>query len=376
MRSRARSRRQPDEPSLGTRTGKSRESRVVVRVRVRYFVGKARADAYPDAMAHRRAAACLVNAARLDFDAKLDLSKIADACGGASCLTRHDDSTPSPAVIATRATNHDIVITKEVPVDVHLLPPSVKLICEAGTGYNNVDLDAAKRRGIVVCNVPTYSTDAVAHLVVTHVLNFSASIVHQQRMLARGDRSNFAGPKLTHAHDEVGGKTIGLVGGTGAIGAKVADIAAALGMKTLVWSRRATTTARWEAARSLHDLLERSDYVSVHCPLNAETRHLIDAVALGKMKKTAYLINTARGGVVCEEDLVDALKKGTIAGAGLDVQETEPPPEDSPLYTLPNVILTPHIGWKRVETRQRLMDMVAENIAAFLDGKPVNVVNP
>jgi glycerate dehydrogenase len=103
---------------------------------------------------------------------------------------------------------------------------------------------------------------------------------------------------------------------------------------------------------------------------------LIDAVALGKMKKTAYLINTARGGVVCEEDLVDALKKGTIAGAGLDVQETEPPPEDSPLYTLPNVILTPHIGWKRVETRQRLMDMVAENIAAFLDGKPVNVVNP
>ena len=150
-------------------------SRRVVRVRVRYFVGKARADAYPDAMAHRRAAACLVNAARLDFDAKLDLSKIADACGGASCLTRHDDSTPSPAVIATRATNHDIVITKEVPVDVHLLPPSVKLICEAGTGYNNVDLDAAKRRGIVVCNVPTYSTDAVAHLVVTHVLNFSGA---------------------------------------------------------------------------------------------------------------------------------------------------------------------------------------------------------
>ena len=175
--------------------------------------------------------AVLVNAGRLDYDRKLDFSRLERACGAP--LTRHDDDTPSPSDIAARAAGHGILITKEVPVDVDALPDGVQLICEAGTGFNNVDLDAAARRGITVCNVPTYSTDAVAHLVITYVLNFSSSVVPRARALARGDTSAFTSFTALGAypHFELQGKTIGLVGGTGAIGAKVAEIARVFGMR-------------------------------------------------------------------------------------------------------------------------------------------------
>ena len=318
--------------------------------------------------------AVLVNAGRLDYDRKLDFSRLERACGAP--LTRHDDDTPSPSDIAARAVGHGILITKEVPVDVDALPDGVRLICEAGTGFNNVDLDAAARRGITVCNVPTYSTDAVAHLVITYVLNFSSSVVPRARALARGDTSAFTSFTALGAypHFELQGKTIGLVGGTGAIGAKVAEIARIFGMRVLVWSRSARTCEAWEAAPTLHDLLARSDFVSVHCPLNEHTRGLIDADALRAMKPTAYLVNTARGGVINQAALVDALRANVIAGAGLDVQDPEPPEPDSPLWGLENATLSPHVGWKRVETRQRLMDAVAENVEAFLAGRPVNVV--
>ena len=145
-------------------------------------------------------------------------------------------------------------------------------------------------------------------------------------------------------------------------------------MRVLVWSRSARTCEAWEAAPTLHDLLARSDFVSVHCPLNEHTRGLIDADALRAMKPTAYLVNTARGGVINQAALVDALRANVIAGAGLDVQDPEPPEPDSPLWGLENATLSPHVGWKRVETRQRLMDAVAENVEAFLAGRPVNVV--
>ena len=147
-------------------------------------------------------------------------------------------------------------------------------------------------------------------------------------------------------------------------------------MNVLVWSRSARTEpGKWEARESLKDLLAESDFVSVHCPLNEQTRGLIDRDAIASMKPTAYVINTARGAVINETDLVNALRAGTIAGAGLDVQEVEPPVEGSPLYDLENVMLTPHVGWKRLETRQRLMDLVADNVAAYKAGAPVNVVN-
>lgn len=317
----------------------------------------------------------LVNAGRLDYENnRLSLAALDDALG--EPLVRHDDHTPTPEEITARCEGHTVVISKEVPVDVNALPHTVKLICEAGTGYNNIDLDAAKARGITVCNVPSYATDAVAHLVITFVLNFSSSIVRQHRALAKGDTGNF--PSFTNfgtlPHFELGGKTIGLVGGTGAIGVKVGEIARVLGMKVLMWSRNAKTCDAWEAAADLADLLSRSDFVSVHCPLTDATKHLIDADALTRMKPTAYIINTARGAVIKQDDLIAALTDGTIAGAALDVQDPEPPAAGSPLYTLENVMLTPHIGWKREESRQRLMDTVAGNIRAFLAGSPVNVV--
>lgn len=289
--------------------------------------------------------AVLINAGRLDYENnRLDLSRI-DAVLGEP-LTRHDDHTPTPAEITARCEGHAVVISKEVPVDVASLPSTVKLICEAGTGYNNIDLIAAKEKGITVCNVPSYASDAVAHLVITFVLNFSSSIVRQHRTLAKGDTGNF--PSFTNfgtlPHFELGGKTLGLVGGTGAIGRKVAEIARVFGMKVLVWSRTATTCDLWEAAADLNHLLERSDFVSVHCPLTETTKHLLDADAFKRMKSSAYVINTSRGPVINQDDLIAALMDGTIAGAGLDVQDPEPPVPGSPLYMLENVILTPHIG--------------------------------
>jgi glycerate dehydrogenase len=249
----------------------------------------------------------------------------------------------------------------------------VRIICEAGTGFNNIALSACKEKGIMVCNVPAYSAGAVSQLVITYILNFSSSLVEQQRMLWAGDKSNFMSA-LQPPHFELEGKILGLIGGGGSIGGKVADIARALGMVVLIHSRNPKPQSGVEVAASLTDLLSRSDFVSIHCPLTDTTKHLIDAAALSTMKKTAFLINTARGGVVNEPDLIHALRTGVIAGAGIDVQETEPPVESNPLYSLENCILTPHIGWKRLETRQRLVDAVAKNVEAFLAGKPVNVV--
>eukprot|EP00401_Gymnodinium_catenatum_P079456 CAMPEP_0117516112 /NCGR_PEP_ID=MMETSP0784-20121206/30926_1 /TAXON_ID=39447 /ORGANISM="" /LENGTH=315 /DNA_ID=CAMNT_0005311947 /DNA_START=36 /DNA_END=979 /DNA_ORIENTATION=+ len=310
--------------------------------------------------------AVIVNAGRLDFDQGLDLSKLA-----AHVEVTRFESDPTPDEILSRVEGQNIVITKEIPVPgdiIAMFPESVKLIQEAGTGFNNVDLEAAKAKGITVCNCPAYSSDAVAHLVITFILNFSCSMVPQMRMLAKGNRDNFS-KCLQVPHFELGGKTLGLIGGSGGIGGKVADIARNLGMKVVITSRSPKPDAV-----PLDELLQTSDFVSLHCPLNAETKHTINKPRLEMMKKTAFLINTGRGGLIMESDLIEALQNGVIAGAGLDVQETEPPAPDNPLYTLENVILTPHIGWKRLETRQRLMDIVADNIAAFNQSSPVNVV--
>ena len=220
--------------------------------------------------------------------------------------------------------------------------------------------------------MPAYSTDAVAQLVVTHLLSFSGGLVQQQRALAAGDRSHFE--SLAHVPlFELAGKTLGLVG-AGNIATCVARLANALGMKLLAWSRSATDGPLWTAAPSLHALLKQSDFVSLHCPLTPQTRHLLDAPALARMKRSAYLINTARGAIIDEAALIEALRSGALAGAALDVTDPEPPLPDSPLWTLPGVVLTPHIGWKRRETRQRLIDEVAMNVEAFLSGQARNLV--
>lgn len=199
------------------------------------------------------------------------------------------------------------------------------------------------------------------------MLSFSASLTQQHRALARGDKTLFGGAFPLPLF-ELRGKTLGLVGGNGEIGSRVSTLAQALGMKVLVYSRSSATP--------LATLLSESDFISLHCPLTPATKHLINASALSGMKKSAYLINTARGAIVDEAALVAALQAGRLAGAALDVQDPEPPAADSPLYTLDNVILTPHIGWKRAETRQRLIDAVASNIAVWAAGKPVSVVTP
>ena len=259
--------------------------------------------------------------------------------------------------------------------------PSVKLICEAGTGYNNIDLIAAREKGIGVCNVPTYATEAMAHIAITMVMALSCSLVPQAKALAVNDRTYMQQCHLgSLAHFELSGKTLGLIGGLGTIGLRVAAIATALGMRVVASSRSAPLGLRDDRVEvvSLEGLLSQSDFVSVHCPLNAHTKGLVDGAAIARMKPTAFVINTARGAIIDQPALVEALRAKRIAGAALDVfgEGSAPPPplpDDSPLYGLDNVILTPHIGWQRLESRQRVVDMMVDNIAAYQRGEPCNI---
>ena len=310
----------------------------------------------------------VVNAGKMNYDHLLDFSVLSND------VQVYDDSTNEEVI--ERIQGAHVVVTKELPVGADLLsqfPDSVKLIVEAGTGYNNIDLDAARAKGITVCNIPAYSTERVAHTVIMMLLNFSSTMQQQIGMLAKGDRSNFT-KYLQVSHTEVNGKTLGVVG-AGHIGMEVIKVAKALGMNVLVHTR--TPKADGDGIRyvSLDELLEHSDYITLHCPLNEQTKHMINKDTIAKMKSSAIIINTGRGALINEADLCEALAAQRIAGAGLDVQEVEPPAEDSPLYTLDNVIITPHMGWKGLETRQRLVGIIRDNVQAFLKGEPINVVS-
>lgn len=310
----------------------------------------------------------VVNASKMNYDHALDFSILSND------VQVYDNSTNTELI--ERIQGARVVVTKELPVSADLLsqfPDTVELIVEAGTGYNNIDLDAAKKKGITVCNIPAYSTERVAHTVIMMILNFASTMQQQIGMLAKGDRSNFT-KYLQVSHTEVNGKTLGVVG-AGHIGMEVIKVAKALGMNILVHTR--TPKADGDGIRyvSLDVLLENSDYITLHCPLNDQTKHLINKETIGKMKPNVVIVNTGRGALINEADLCEALAAKRIAGAGLDVQEVEPPVEDSPLYTLDNVIITPHMGWKGLETRQRLVGIIRDNIQAFLKGEPINVVS-
>ena len=310
----------------------------------------------------------VVNANKMNYDKALDFSVLS------SDVQVYDNSTNTELI--ERIQGARVVVTKELPVGADLLsqfPDTVKLIVEAGTGYNNIDLNAAKERGITVCNIQAYSTERVAHTVIMMILNFASTMQQQIGMLAKGDRSNFT-KYLQVSHTEVNGKTLGVIG-AGHIGMEVIKVAKALGMNILVHTR--TPKADGDGIRyvSLDELLENSDYITLHCPLNDQTKHMINKEAIGKMKPSAVIVNTGRGPLINEADLCEALAAKRIAGAGLDVQEVEPPAEDSPLYTLDNVIITPHMGWKGLETRQRLVGIIRDNVQAFFKGEPINVVS-
>ena len=310
----------------------------------------------------------VVNAGKMNYDHALDFSILSND------VQVYDNSTNEELI--ERIQGARVVVTKELPVNAELLsqfPDTVKLIVEAGTGYNNIDLNAAKERGITVCNIPAYSTERVAHTVIMMILNFASTMQQQIGMLAKGDRSNFT-KYLQVSHTEVNGKTLGVVG-AGHIGMEVIKVAKALGMNILVHTR--TPKADGDGVRyvSLDELLENSDYITLHCPLNDQTKYMINKESIAKMKPSAVIVNTGRGPLINEADLCEALAAKRIAGAGLDVQEVEPPAEDSPLYTLDNVIITPHMGWKGLETRQRLVGIIRDNVQAFFKGEPINVVS-
>ncbi|GEA31356.1 NAD(P)-dependent oxidoreductase [Clostridium diolis] len=311
-----------------------------------------------------------LNASRINFDGQLDFSSL-DNLGK---VTKYEDS--SSDEILERVREQNIVITKELTISKELIekfPSSVKLICEAGTGYNNIDIIAAREKGISVCNVPGYSSEAVAQLVITFILNLSSSLAQQQRMIENKNYSNFT-KYLQVPHIEIQNKTLGIIG-AGSIGMQVMNVAKALGMKILVYSRSYKDLGDSNIKFvSLEELLKESDFVTIHCPLTTETRYLIDKSRLDLMKSSSFIINTSRGAIIKETDLIEALNNKKIAGAALDVQDPEPPELNNPLFNMENVILTPHIGWKCFESRQRLINLLANNIEAFIKNEPVNII--
>ena len=272
--------------------------------------------------------------------------------------------------------NVDVVISNKVVLNRETLEryPDIKLICIAATGVNNVDLTAAHELGITVCNVTGYATASVVQHVFSLILALHSRLLEVRNGVANGEwcRSEHFS-LLKYPITELTGKTLGIIG-YGELGRAVAEIAQAFGMRVLL-ARRDDMDER-SGRLALHDLLPQVDVLSLHCPLTEHTKNLIDQAELKLMKSDAILINAARGGIVNEHALVDALKNQQIAGAGIDVLAVEPPPENHPLlaYKADNLLVTPHVAWASKESRQRLIDQVAENIRSFKQGRPRNLV--
>lgn len=284
--------------------------------------------------------------------------------------------TPLAETVA-RCADAEVIITNKALLTREIIEalPKLKYIGVTATGYNIVDVVAAKERGIVVTNVPGYSSPAVAQLVFALLLELTNNVGHHAKTVSDGRW--VACPDFCywdHPIIELSGRTLGIIG-YGDIGSSVARIAVAFGMKVLA-SKRDWKTPPPEGVTpaSIDEVFAQSDAISLHCPLTDATKHLVGERTLGLMKRTAFLINTGRGPLVDEAALAQALNEGRIAGAGLDVLSVEPPKAENPLLTAKNCLITPHIGWASHEARVRLIDAVASNLRAFLDGKPVNVV--
>ena len=279
--------------------------------------------------------------------------------------------------IQQRAAGAEVVLTNKTQLTAEILAglPDLKLISVLATGVNVVDLDAARAQGITVCNVPGYSTPNVAQAVFALLLELTNQTALHAAEVRAGHWSScpdfcFWRGELV----ELDGRTLGLIG-YGAIGQAVAAVGRALGMNVLAVRRRKGLDHGDTTFTDISTIFRESDVISLHCPLTPETEKLVDASRLAVMKPTAYLINTARGGVVHEHDLAEALNSEQIAGAGLDVLSVEPPPVTNPLLTAKNCLITPHIAWASRAARQRLIEATSENIQSFLNEIPQNVVS-
>lgn len=290
------------------------------------------------------------------------------------------DRTTDHSQIAGRIGNAEAVYTNKTPISAEVLKlcPDLKFIGVLATGYNVVDVEAAKAAGIVVSNIPTYGTDAVGQYAIALLLELCHHVGEHSDCVKRGDWSNNKDWCFwNHPLIELAGKTMGIVG-FGRIGQRTGAIAQALGMKVLAFDAYRNPELESDTCHyaDMDELFGAADVISLHCPLFPSTQGIINKDTIGKMKDGVMIINNSRGGLIVEEDLRDALNSGKVGGAALDVVSTEPIRMDNPLLDAKNVIITPHIAWAPKESRQRLMDIAVDNLKAFMDGRPVNVVNP
>ena len=279
--------------------------------------------------------------------------------------TRNED-------VLSRAKDADILVINKIVMDKDMLAEckNLKLITILATGYNIVDIEAAKALGITVCNVPYYSTNSVAQLTFAFILDFACKLSLHTQSVARGDWQNCKDFAYTlDTLHELSGKTLGIIG-YGSIGKKVAQIGKAFGMNVLIATRTPV-----EGCVSKEEVFKNADFVTLHCPLNEQSKRMINENSLALFKPTAYLINTARGGLIDENALAAALNSGKIAGAALDVLTSEPPKADNPLIHAKNCIITPHMAWASLEARVRLLHATEDNVRAFLQNAPINKVN-
>ncbi len=283
----------------------------------------------------------------------------------------------APEEVVERAQDADVILINKINITEDILQqlPKLRYIGVLATGYNVVDIEAAHRHGVTVTNIPAYSTESVVQMTFAHILNITQQVAHYADEARAGRWSG--NPDFCYWDTpliELAGKTLGIVG-LGHIGQRVATIAQQFGMDVFaVTSKDATSLPEGIQKTTLDGLLGACDIVTLHCPLTADNHHLLDAGKIGRMRQGAILINTARGALVDEQAVADALASGRLAGYGTDVMENEPPREGSPLFDQPHAYLTPHIAWATREARERLMRICVDNLRAFVEGRPQNVV--
>ncbi len=287
------------------------------------------------------------------------------------------DRTPPEAVVE-RSRDADILIVNKVALTEEIIEqlPNLKYVSTLATGYNQIDCEALKRRGIPLSNIPAYSTNAVAQMVFSYILEYTNRVAEYTQSVKNGDWTNCADFCYWNTPVyELDGKTLGIIG-FGKIGKRVSELANAFGMKVIAY----TPSGKKDGADNvvftdMATVIKNSDYITVHCPLTPQTTGLINKDFISKTKQGACIINTARGAVANEQDIADALNNGSLSYYCTDVLSTEPPMADNPLLSVKNCCITPHIAWAAYETRIRLMGILENNIKSYIDGSPINVVN-